>query len=47
MAFFWRRKKEDTFSSSVLGLDKSVEVSLPPSDAASRDSFEAPRVPRC
>ncbi|MEQ1923620.1 MAG: signal recognition particle-docking protein FtsY, partial [Pyrinomonadaceae bacterium] len=25
MAFFWRRKKEDTFSSSVLGLDKSVE----------------------
>ncbi|HRI03070.1 MAG TPA: signal recognition particle-docking protein FtsY [Pyrinomonadaceae bacterium] len=25
MAFFWRRKKEDTFSSSVLGLDKSIE----------------------
>ncbi len=25
MAFFWRRKKEDSFSSSVLGLDKSVE----------------------
>ena len=26
MAFFWRRKKkEDTFSSSVLGLDKTVE----------------------
>ena len=25
MAFFWRRKKEDAFSSSVLGLDKSVE----------------------
>ncbi len=25
MAFFWRRKKEDTFSSSVLGLDKSLE----------------------
>src|SRR5207245_619917 len=25
MSFFWRRKKEDKFSSSVLGLDKSVE----------------------
>src|SRR6476619_4445998 len=25
MAFVWRRKKEDTFSGSVLGLDKSVE----------------------
>ena len=25
MAFFWRRKKEDPFSSSVLGLDKSLE----------------------
>jgi len=25
MAFFWRRNKEDKFSSSVLGLDKSVE----------------------
>jgi len=25
MAFFWRRKKEDPFSSSVLGLDKSIE----------------------
>jgi len=25
MAFFWRRKKEDSFSNSVLGLDKSVE----------------------
>ena len=25
MAFFWRRKKEDTFSNSVLGLDKSIE----------------------
>lgn len=25
MAFFWRRKKEDSFSSSVLGLDKSIE----------------------
>lgn len=25
MAFFWKRKKEDTFSSSVLGLDKSIE----------------------
>src|SRR5437667_10748901 len=25
MAFFWRRKKEDKFSNSVLGLDKSVE----------------------
>lgn len=25
MAFFWRRKKEDKFSSSVLGLDKSIE----------------------
>jgi len=25
MAFFWRRKKEDAFSSSVLGLDKSIE----------------------
>ena len=25
MAFFWRRKKEDPFSTSVLGLDKSLE----------------------
>ena len=25
MAFFWRRKKDDKFSSSVLGLDKSIE----------------------
>jgi fused signal recognition particle receptor len=25
MAFFWRRKKEDKFSSSILGLDKSIE----------------------
>lgn len=25
MAFFWRRKKEDPFSTSVLGLDKSIE----------------------
>jgi fused signal recognition particle receptor len=25
MAFFWRRKKEDKFSTSVLGLDKSIE----------------------
>lgn len=25
MAFFWRRKKDDGFSSSILGLDKSIE----------------------
>lgn len=25
MAFFWRRKSDDKFSSSVLGLDKSIE----------------------
>ncbi len=25
MAFFWRRNREDKFSSSVLGLDKSIE----------------------
>lgn len=25
MAFFWKRKKEDAFSASVLGLDKSIE----------------------
>ena len=25
MALFWRRNKEDKFSSSVLGLDKSIE----------------------
>jgi fused signal recognition particle receptor len=25
MALFWRRKKEDKFSSSILGLDKSIE----------------------
>lgn len=25
MAFFWRRKKDDAFSTSVLGLDKSIE----------------------
>jgi fused signal recognition particle receptor len=25
MAFFWRRNKEDKFSSSILGLDKSIE----------------------
>src|SRR5688500_8875304 len=25
MALFWRRNKEDKFSSSILGLDKSIE----------------------
>lgn len=25
MAFFWRRKKDDAFSTSILGLDKSIE----------------------
>ena len=25
MAFFWRRNKEDKFSTLVLGLDKSIE----------------------
>ena len=37
MAFFWRRKKEDTFSSSVLGLDKSVEELKAREEAVERE----------
>ena len=37
MAFFWRRKKEDTFSSSVLGLDKSVEELKAQEEAVERE----------
>lgn len=37
MAFFWRRKKEDKFSSSVLGLDKSVEELKAQEEAVERE----------
>jgi fused signal recognition particle receptor len=37
MAFFWRRKKEDKFSSSVLGLDKSIEELKAREEAAERE----------
>jgi len=37
MAFFWRRKKEDKFSSSVLGLDKSIEELKAQEEAAERE----------
>lgn len=37
MSFFWRRKKEDTFSSSVLGLDKSVEELKAQEEAVERE----------
>ena len=36
MAFFWRRNKEDKFSSSVLGLDKSIEELKKPRKRRSR-----------
>ena len=37
MAFFWRRKKEDSFSSSVLGLDKSIEELKEREEAVERE----------
>src|SRR6187399_1683788 len=37
MAFFWRRKKEDKFSTSVLGLDKSIEELQAQEAAAERE----------
>ncbi len=37
MAFFWRRNKEDKFSSSVLGLDKSVEELKAQEDAVEKE----------
>ena len=37
MAFFWRRKKEDAFSSSVLGLDKSLEELKAQEEAVERE----------
>jgi len=37
MAFFWRRKKEDGFSSSVLGLDKSLEELKAQEEAVERE----------
>ncbi|PYS88025.1 MAG: hypothetical protein DMF62_10850 [Acidobacteria bacterium] len=37
MAFFWRRKKEDQFSSSVLGLDKSIEELKAQEEAVERE----------
>jgi fused signal recognition particle receptor len=37
MAFFWRRKKEDGFSSSVLGLDKSIEELKAQEEAVERE----------
>ena len=37
MAFFWRRKKEDSFSSSVLGLDKSIEELKAQEEAVERE----------
>ncbi|MGB7069142.1 MAG: signal recognition particle-docking protein FtsY [Pyrinomonadaceae bacterium] len=37
MAFFWRRQKEDKFSTSVLGLDKSVEELKAREDAVEKE----------
>ena len=37
MAFFWRRKKEDSFSTSVLGLDKSIEELKAQEEAVERE----------
>src|SRR5205085_7366333 len=37
MAFFWRRKKEDKFSSSVLGLDRSIEELKKQEEEAERE----------
>jgi len=37
MAFFWRRNKEDKFSNSVLGLDKSVEELKAQEEAVERE----------
>jgi len=37
MAFFWRRNKEDAFSSSVLGLDKSIEELRAREEAVERE----------
>ena len=37
MAFFWRRNKEDKFSSSVLGLDKSMEELKAQEEAVERE----------
>jgi fused signal recognition particle receptor len=37
MAFFWRRNKEDKFSTSVLGLDKSIEELKAQEEAVERE----------
>lgn len=37
MAFFWRRNKEDKFSSSVLGLEKSIEELKAQEEAVERE----------
>jgi fused signal recognition particle receptor len=37
MAYFWRRKKEDPFSTSVLGLDKSIEQLKEQEEAVERE----------
>ena len=37
MAFFWRRNKEDKFSTSVLGLDKSIEELKAREEAVERE----------
>src|SRR5215467_5545534 len=37
MAYFWRRKKEDAFSTSVLGLDKSIEELKAQEEAVERE----------
>lgn len=37
MAFFWRRNKEDKFSTSVLGLDKSMEELKAQEEAVERE----------
>ena len=37
MSFFWRRKKDDKFSSSVLGLDKSIEELKAQEEAVERE----------
>ena len=37
MASFWRRKKEDPFSTSILGLDKSIEELKAQEEAVERE----------
>jgi hypothetical protein len=37
MASFWRRKKEDPFSTSILGLDRSIEELKAQEEAVERE----------